>query len=125
MIIPARDKSLIPLAKHKEKFEKYTKLPIADYDLIMKARDKSRTLKIAEQIGIPIPKTYYPEIKEDLDQVKDFPIIIKPRLSSGSRGFAYCETRKELQDNFSLIIKDYPDGLLVQEYIPMKDEISC
>src|SRR3989344_182136 len=124
MIIPITDACLIPLAKHREEFEKYTKLPLINYDLIMKARDKAQTIKIAEEIGIPVPKTYYPETLQGIQQVKEYPVIIKPRMSSGSRGFALCNNYEELKNNFEMILKEYPQGLLVQEYIPKKDEIG-
>jgi len=124
MIIPITDGCLIPLAKHREEFEKYTKLPLINYDLIMKARDKAQTIRIAEEIGIPVPKTYYPETFQDLERVKEYPAIIKPRMSSGSRGFALCNNYEELKNNFETILKEYPQGLLIQEYIPKKDEVG-
>ena len=124
MIIPIRDECLIPLAKYKEEFEKYTKLPLLNYGLIMKARDKAQTLQIAQAAGIPIPKTYYLENQEELGLVKEYPVIIKPRMSSGSRGFALCRNFQDLKINFERILRDYPQGLLIQEYIPKKDEIG-
>src|SRR3989344_3079386 len=105
MIIPITDACLIPLAKHREEFEKYTKLQLINYDLIMKARDKAETI-------------------QGIQQVKEYPVIIKPRMSSGSRGFALCNNYEELKNNFEMILKEYPQGLLVQEYIPKKDEIG-
>ena len=124
MIIPIRDKCLIPLSKYKKEFEKYTKIPIPDYGLVMKARDKGETLRIAEKIGIPTPKTYYPNSIDDLVKITEYPVIIKPRMSSGSRGCVFCSNFQQLRDNFDKISKEYPEGLLIQEYIPKQKEIG-
>lgn len=124
IIYPVADKCLIPIAKRKNEFEKYCRVPIPEYDVIMEARDKAKTMKIAEQAGISTPKTYYPKCLNDLSSINKFPVIIKPRMSSGSRGFIKCENADELKEKYSTIKKTYPDGLIVQDFIPLKDEIS-
>jgi predicted ATP-grasp superfamily ATP-dependent carboligase len=121
MIIPVRDKCLIPLSKHKKEFEKFTRLPFPDFTTITKARDKSKTIKIASQIGIPVPKTIVASNEEDILTIKKFPVIIKPTESSGSRGFSICHNQKELLINFRRLTQQY-HKFLIQEQIPQNGE---
>jgi len=123
MIIPVSDKTLIPLAKYKKDLEKYTILPTADYQTIIKARDKGVTLKIAQELGLPIPRTYYPENENDLEKVEEYPIVLKPRFSSGSRGMVLCKTSQELRENFKKI-SEIHGPLLIQKFIPQGREVG-
>ncbi|MBI4101388.1 MAG: ATP-grasp domain-containing protein [Candidatus Nealsonbacteria bacterium] len=123
MIIPVSDKVLIPLAKHKKELEKYTVLPVGDYETIIKARDKETTLKIAQEIGFPMPKTYFVADESELEKIKEYPLIIKPRFGSGSRGIILCKNLQELKEGFRKQSRDY-GPLLVQEFIPQGQEVG-
>lgn len=123
MIIPVRDETLILLAKNKELLTPYTILPIADLQTILQARDKGSSLKIAQQIGLPIPQTIFPDEQTDLNQIKEYPVLLKPRLSSGSRGLALCQNAQELLKKFKENSKIY-GPLLIQEYIAQGEEIG-
>lgn len=123
MIIPVSDKVLIPLARRKEELEKYTILPAADYETIMKARDKERTLRIAQEIGFPMPKTYFVAEERDLEQVKEYPVILKPRFSSGSRGIVLCKNFQELKEGFQKQSREY-GPLLIQEFIAQGQDVG-
>jgi D-alanine-D-alanine ligase len=51
--------------------------------------DKQGVLKIAESIGVPVPKSVYIEEGEDCDPIKlglEFPVIVKPNSTDGSFG---------------------------------------
>ena len=78
---PLSDVTTIPISAYKDKFMQYVKVPIQDYETIMKAANKANTLKIAMEENIPCPKTYF--IKE-LKEVKkiaselEYPAVIKP-----------------------------------------------
>ncbi len=47
----------------------------------------------------------------------DYPIVVKPRVSSGSRGLKYASNPGELLYHFETTAKKYGSPL-VQEYIP-------
>jgi len=123
MIIPVSDEALLALAKEKQNLEKYTILPIGDYQTIIKARDKGITLQIAKEIGLPIPLTYYPKSERDLEDIKKYPVLIKPRFSCGSRGISLCKNLLELKRKFKKTSEDY-GPLLIQEYIKEGEEIG-
>ena len=83
ILMPTNDAWVYVLSRHKETLEDYYKVTTPSWDIVKFAYDKKRTYQIAEKIGIPIPKTFYPE---NLDAVHilssevEFPVIIKPAI---------------------------------------------
>jgi len=118
IIIPVRDETTILLAKHKNAFLKLTRLYLADYNTILKFRDKGKTVKLAQQYGIPTPKTYFPESQgiEEIKESVSYPILIRARISSGSRGIIYVNSTEEFDEAYNSIKKEYGEPL-IQEYI--------
>jgi predicted ATP-grasp superfamily ATP-dependent carboligase len=63
------------------------------------ARDKARTFEVAQQLGIPCPRTFAPASVEELASLiaahpaEDF--VIKPRTGSGSSGIVYGAAIRE------------------------------
>jgi predicted ATP-grasp superfamily ATP-dependent carboligase len=107
------------LSKYKGRFEQYTRLPLVGFSTYMKCRDKSNTMKIASRIGVPTPKTYFPEednIKEIANMV-DYPVVVKPNKSYGARGIAYPNSPEELIQAYYRIRSEY-ESCHIQEYIP-------
>ncbi|QKY70308.1 ATP-grasp domain-containing protein [Lentibacillus sp. CBA3610] len=96
-----------------------TKTLLPEYDSFMIARDKGKTMKNAIEHGITCPTTYFlndiNELQEIISHI-EYPAIIKPRLSSGSRGIAYVENSEQLNSKYKEIHEDYPLPI-VQRYI--------
>ncbi|OGN00903.1 MAG: hypothetical protein A3B91_01280 [Candidatus Yanofskybacteria bacterium RIFCSPHIGHO2_02_FULL_41_29] len=75
--------------------------------------DKSLTYAFLSKRGIRVPETYTTKkMAEILIKKYGWPIILKPRQSSGSRDVHIIRTRKELD-----ILWDKIDKPLIQEYI--------
>jgi predicted ATP-grasp superfamily ATP-dependent carboligase len=82
VVYPVAGETTLPISEHKNEFLLYTKIPIPDYKIIEKADNKTLTLQIASQSGIPCPKTYFPQDSEEIDRIAkeaEFPVVIKPR----------------------------------------------
>jgi len=121
VLIPIRDAATLLLSKNKNEFSKFVKTPVADYKTIMKGRDKAQTLKIAIKNGIPCPKTYFTE-DTNLEEIKreiEYPVLIRARESSGSRGISYVDSHSKFDEEYNRIKSLYRHPL-VQEYIPHK-----
>ena len=120
VLLPMDDITVELFAKHLDEFVSYVNLPIPDYDTFLKGRDKGKTIKKAIDTGVPAPDTYF---IDDLDQIKDlkekieYPVVIKPRISSGSRGITYVKKKDDLITSYQQVHKDFPYPLL-QEFIP-------
>ena len=120
VIIPVRDDANLILSKHKKELSHFTRIPIADYNILIKGRDKAQTLKIAMENNIPCPKTYFIDGNSDLKEVTNklkFPTVIKPHRSSGSRGIKYVQSTKELAQAYGDVQNQYGEAM-IQEFIP-------
>lgn len=119
VMFPMDDCSMQAVMKHREEFESMCTLPIPCYDSYIKACDKGEAVKIALEAGADCPKTYMPanwgEVEILADEI-NYPAVIKPRLSSGSRGIRKVYSKQELHRLYEQIHKDYPEPI-VQEYI--------
>ncbi len=120
MIMPIGDDCVGTVSRHKELISRYTKVPVADYSTWIRARDKAETIKLAIEEQIPHPQTRFVTDLEDIEDAAkgmEFPIVIKPRQSCGSRGIVYVQKKEDLADNYMRIHSTYPFPM-VQEFIP-------
>ena len=115
----AGDRVTDVIAKNKDLLEPHTRIPLVDFDRYSLCRDKSKTMKMAQSLNIPMPKTYFPE-EEGIQSVADsveFPIVLKPNTSDGARGISYPQSKKELFEQYHLTIEQY-GPCHIQEFIP-------
>jgi predicted ATP-grasp superfamily ATP-dependent carboligase len=113
------DRTTDLLVKNKALFAEHTALPLVDFDRYLNCRDKTRTMKIAQNAGVPTPRTYYPE-DEPIDALAkrmSYPVVLKPNTSDGARGISYPRNRDELVQIYRSTIATY-GPCHIQEYIP-------
>lgn len=111
VLIPTCDAELRPLGKTRDEFRRAgIELLLAPDSALEVCLDK---LALAERCAghLPVPRT------ERLDKVADpeswnYPVMIKPRSGSGSRGISVAASSEEL-----LRLEPSPD-FLVQDYLP-------
>lgn len=102
-----------------DELRNYTSIPIVSKDIFNKANDKWQVYQLANKLNIPTPKSFLPETKEQIVETLhelDFPVIIKPRDSLGSRGIAKVNNRREF-NKYYYNIKDIYGLPIVQECI--------
>ncbi len=108
------------MANARERFAPYTSLPLVDVSRFYLCRDKSETMKAAERLGVPIPKTYYPEdvgIAAVVEAIPAYPVVLKPCISNGARGISYPRDAQELLASYETTRTGY-GACIVQELIP-------
>jgi biotin carboxylase len=120
-IFPSEDAWVYVLSKNKKLLEQHGILvPVPDYDTVIKPLDKYRTIRCAEEVGFPTPRTYLPENDADVVAIArqlDPPWVIKPRFTTGGRGMALVNTVDELQRHTRAIQRRHSMPI-IQEYIP-------
>ena len=118
ILFPTDDESVLAVSEYRSYLPAELIIPVGDWEAVKIARDKSLTMKIAEDIGIPSPKTLYIQSLDDIDKAKDInlPILIKPKESSGSRGIAIVNDYSLLKETYLNIHKNYPFPM-IQQYI--------
>jgi predicted ATP-grasp superfamily ATP-dependent carboligase len=120
MLLPMEDHTMELLAAHRERFKSITALPIASTAKLYLARDKGQIIRLAQNLGIPVPKTWFIRDLAELSQIKHklpYPVVIKPKRASGAMGVAYPRNSQELVDQYRAIHRHYPFPL-IQEKIP-------
>lgn len=120
MVLPTELSTQMLLVENRSEIEKYTRLPFADNDLTSDIRDKAWLMRYAMDRGVPCPGTEFPEGIGSVEAIREsieYPVVIKPRISSGSRGIVYVKKASDLIDSYSTVHRKYPDPI-IQEFIP-------
>lgn len=95
------------------------------WDVVQWANDKRCTYRMAEEQGVPYPKTWYPADEAELERLPlTFPVIIKPAISvhlqyavrlKALPATTLAELREHYRRAASIIS---PDEIMIQEIIP-------
>jgi len=120
MLLPMEDETICLIAKYHSEFSRKTYLPIPSFEKLEFARSKDKILKLAGKKGVPIPKTWYIDNISQLNELKGrlpYPVVIKPRNSSGAIGVSYPKNSDELMKQYLMIHQRFPYPL-IQELIP-------
>lgn len=135
VLMPIDAETLI-VSKYKEKIEReasHLKIPVHEYNYIEIANNKRKVIGIANQIGVPTPKTYVPNSLEEVEKIAnevEYPVVIKLPSSKGSKGLSYAYNKQELLQMYQNTINKYScnsmEFPLIQEYISGKGYgVSC
>ena len=121
VVFPSWDPYVFALSKHQERFARLgVTVPVPPFEVAATALDKYRTVLAGESVGFPCPRTYLYETPEQLESIagqESFPLVIKPRFTSGGRGMAIVRDRAALRDAAPRVAAAYGPPL-IQEYIP-------
>ena len=115
--------SLLPfVARQAEKLDMFS--PFTEEQAKM-STDKGYFKRTCQQYDVPVPKEYNIAALNDIDQTDiDFPVIIKPRDGSGSRGITVCYSKEDLKTGFEKAVDKSKSGsVIVEQFLPY-DEIN-
>ncbi|RLF09286.1 MAG: hypothetical protein DRJ69_04945 [Thermoprotei archaeon] len=136
LVIPVNEETCLALAECKEELEEYCFVAVPELEILLKSVDKGLSIRIAEEIGVPCPKTFFLEDVDDIKEVSEevsYPAVIKPRRKViwVGKGFItmkvnpenYVRSPSELVRKYRALVARYPflspDLLpLVQEFVP-------
>ncbi len=125
VLFPTRDELVVAFARHKAELSEWFRVPTADWETTQWTWNKWKTYSRAEEIGIPIPKTWCPRSARDLDKIDaPFPLGVKPAVkedffyATGAKAWR-ANNRAELTDLFQRASRHSgANEILVQEIIP-------
>ena len=125
LLIPVTELTTLPLSKIRESIEKHTTLAVADNSALESVTDKAKTFNLAEQVGVPVPKSHYitqlEALTECINQV-NYPVVIKPSRSITDQkddiraklNVDYAFNKEELTKKASQFLKT--SEIILQEY---------
>lgn len=136
VLIPASDDCAEFLGAHRPVLEHAYRVCAARPEVMQHVVNKRRQYEQAERLGIPIPETYFPESRSDIERlaatIRNYPYIIKPlvahtwrlasmqRVSQGRKALL-VRTPDELRGAW-LSMGDDSRDVMLQEVIGGRDE---
>lgn len=128
VLFPASDEALVAVAKNKKSLEEKFIVPCAEWESVRNFIEKKYTYSIADENGVPAPKTTTPSCLEDVENYAaqiDFPCLVKP--SQSHLFFDYFKRKMFPVDNKEQLISIYKQAaqagleVMLQEIIPGDD----
>jgi len=127
VLFPATDAFVLFVSRYRDDLAPYFRYALPAAALVERLANKRQQYELAEQAGIPYPRTFYPETMVDVQHLKNqvkYPLFIKPyyghfwreRFGGTHKGFK-VQSPEDLTDRFEEIL---PTGLraMLQEIIP-------
>lgn len=123
LVIPLTERTVVPLSQQRERFAGHV-IAVADHDALTQVIDKQRTVALAVQLGIPVPRA---EPVADVMQAVNvaqqlgYPVVVKPARSVGNAGgqrvqlsVSYAFDARELSGQVEAALRYGP--VMLQEY---------
>ncbi|MGE5247037.1 MAG: ATP-grasp domain-containing protein [Verrucomicrobiota bacterium] len=108
------------IARNRHRLAERTRFPFASADLAIRVQDKGELASFASAHGVECPATFRPEGPGDVHGMAEtlpYPLLIKPRLSSGGRGIVRVGTPSQLRQAYPKVHAVHPAPIL-QECLP-------
>jgi D-aspartate ligase len=126
LLYPTRDELVAAISRYREELSQVFRVPTPEWESVQWAWDKRNTYRLAEQLGIPIPATWYPRSVAELERFDELapPFAIKPAIKEhfvyATRVKAWCaQSHAELRTLFQKAYEIVgPGEVMVQEVIP-------
>jgi len=125
ILFPASDPFVLFVSRYRDELSPWYRFALPSTDVMEAIVDKSRQYEMAEEVGTPYPRTFYPESLAEVERIKDlvdYPAFIKPHYGHLWREIYDCKgfqvhNPAELEERFAQIL---PSGLrvMVQSIIP-------
>jgi D-aspartate ligase len=126
VLYPTREELVAAFSRNRSTLSELFRVPTPEWDSVQWAWDKRNTYRLASELGIPVPVTYYPRNIDQLSEleVRRFPFAIKPAIKEH---FVYATKAKAWRaDNHAQLRELFqkaselvnPGEVMVQEVIP-------
>lgn len=123
VLFPTRDETVAAFSRYRSELAEYFRVPTPTFDVVQWAWDKRNTYCLAKELGIPAPRTWYPNDLRELGQIEaDPPLVIKPAIKehfiNATKAWK-VSSRAELVERFqqaAALLE--PSEIMIQELIP-------
>jgi len=88
LVIPVTERTVVPISRHRESLD-VGRIAIAPSAALEQALDKQRTMALAVELGIPVPRSVPVSRLDELPEAAatlGYPIVVKPTRSMGQDG---------------------------------------
>jgi D-aspartate ligase len=125
VVYPTREETVAALSRHRERLGKRFRIPTPPWEVVRWAWDKRRTYELADELGIPTPRSWRVSGPERLDEIDgEPPFAVKPAIkerflyATGEKAWR-ADTRTELAARVAAATELVgAEEVIVQELIP-------
>ena len=125
VLFPTRDETVMAFALYRDRLAEFFRVTTPPWETTRQAWDKANTYKLAEQLGIPAPRTWTVQSALELRSLYSYlPLAVKPAIkehffySTGAKAWR-AETPGQLERLFeAAAAKIKLSEILIQEIIP-------
>lgn len=125
VLFPTRDETVAAIAANRDALLHDFRIPTPDLASVRRAWDKRQTYRLAAELSIPIPRTWFPRAEADLAAIDtSAPVVLKPAIKEHffyvSHDKAWrADGRTELVSSFRRAAAIVAEGeVIIQEMIP-------
>ncbi len=126
ILYPTREELVAAFSRNRNQLCQSFRVPTPGWSSVQWAWDKRNTYRLAQELGIPTPRCFYPENADDLDELKgvDPPFAIKPAIKEhfiyATKAKAWrADTHAELRSLFLKASEHVgPGEVMIQELVP-------
>jgi D-aspartate ligase len=128
VLIPTSDATLASVSRHKNLLERHYIVACTTWDTARLFIDKKYTYALADEVGVPAPRTVVPHSVEDVEQYAqraEYPCLVKP--SQSHQYFDVFRRKMVKVDDFDQMLAAYQEAtdqgfeVMLQEFIPGDD----
>jgi predicted ATP-grasp superfamily ATP-dependent carboligase len=129
VLFPTRDETVMAFSVHRDRLADFFRVTTPGWETVRQAWDKNNTYRLAEQLGIPSPRTWNLQSADELSSLYSMlPLAIKPAIKenffyvTGAKAWR-AETPKQLHELFEAAAQKIKlSEILIQEIIPGSSE---
>lgn len=125
VLYPTRDETVAAFSRYRDALAEFFHVPTPDWNVAKWVWDKRNTYQLAKQLGIPIPRTWYPSQPDELDEIQAHPpFAVKPAIKEHffykTKAKAWrANSFKELKELFRKAADQVgPGEVMIQDLIP-------
>lgn len=126
LLYPTREEIVAAVSRFKPELGRAFRIPTPEWSVVQWAWDKRNTYRLAAELGIPVPATWYPESIDQLPASRGvrWPLAIKPAIKEN---FFYATRAKAWRANNEQELRRLcqkaldlvgPGEVMIQEFIP-------
>ena len=125
VLFPTRDENVAAFSQHRDRLAEIYRVTTPEWSTVRWAWDKNNSYALAEELGIPCPRTWTVTSLNELPLFESrLPLAIKPAVkenffyATGAKAWR-ANTPQELRDRFSDALQQVPvEQVMIQEIIP-------
>jgi predicted ATP-grasp superfamily ATP-dependent carboligase len=125
VLFPTRDENVAAFSIHRDRLAEFFRVTTPSWDTVRWAWDKNNTYRLAEELGIPVPRTWNLNSADELPTLYSrLPLAIKPAVkenffyATGAKAWR-AQTAEQLNELFRKAARQIrPEEVMIQEIIP-------